>query len=63
MNISYLYPPPNADVKIQNINLFEAAFTGPADLFEAEYDFKRPKKDQPIIVVGSGRANDDRDDT
>ena len=53
----------NADIKIQTNNLFEDAFTGPAEHFEAEYDFKRPKKDQPIIVVGSGRANDDRDDT
>ena len=53
----------NADMKIQTNNLFEAAFNGPPEHFEAEYDFKRPKKDQPIIVVGSGRANDDRDHT
>ena len=49
-------------MKILTDNLFEAAFTGPAEYFEAEYDFKRPTKDQPIIVVDSGRGNDDRDD-
>ena len=45
---------------------FETAFSGRADLFEAEYDFKRPTKDnaennkQLIILVASGRGDDRR---
>ena len=47
---------------------FETAFAGPADLFEAEYDFKRPTKNnadnnkQLIILVASGRGDDSRED-
>ena len=42
---------------------FETAFTGPADRFEAEYDFKRPQQNsskQLIIVAASGRGDDAR---
>ena len=44
---------------------FETAFSGRADLFEAEYDFKRPTKNnvdnkQLIILVASGRGDDER---
>ena len=41
---------------------FKTAFIGPAERFEAEYDFKRPKnnEEQLIIIAASGRGDDAR---
>ena len=40
---------------------FETAFTGPAERFEAEYDFKRPKNadGKQLIIAASGRGGGD----